>query len=71
MYDGVELAGEKAEDESSECLVCLSEPKNTIIMPCSHMCVCYDCAKTLREKKYTCPICRGTINSIVPLKGKI
>ena len=33
------------EDEDKECLICLSEPKDTLLMPCSHMCVCEDCGK--------------------------
>lgn len=28
------------DDDSKECLVCLSETKNTIIMPCGHLCIC-------------------------------
>jgi hypothetical protein len=31
------------DDGAKECLVCLSETKNTIIMPCGHLCVCYEC----------------------------
>jgi hypothetical protein len=56
--------------EGSECLVCLSEPKNTIIMPCGHLCVCSDCGKALHSKAYTCPICRGNIGSLIPFNMK-
>lgn len=58
------------EGEDKECLICLTEPKNTIIMPCGHMCVCGDCGKTIIDKKYTCPICRGPIGSLIPFKIK-
>ena len=35
------------EDPEKECLVCLSEEKDTLIMPCGHYCVCGECGKGL------------------------
>ena len=57
-----------AEDEESgkECLICLSEARNTIIMPCGHLCICAECGQTLKNKKYNCPICRGLISYMIP-----
>lgn len=57
--------------EDQECLICLSEEKNTIIMPCGHLCVCTDCGKRLQaDKKFSCPICRGPIVSLIPFNRK-
>ena len=42
---------EDDDNPEAECLVCLEEKKNTLIMPCSHMCVCHDCGKSLVEHK--------------------
>lgn len=37
-----------AEDgEGKECLICLTEPRNTLIMPCGHLCVCVDCGNQI------------------------
>jgi len=47
--------------ESKECLVCLDTEKNTVVMPCVHLCICCDCGKDLIKNKYTCPVCRGHI----------
>lgn len=55
------------DDESKDCLVCLCEPKNTIIMPCGHMCVCHPCGQQLQGRNHLCPVCRGKIGSLVPL----
>ena len=54
--------------QSEECLVCLSEKKNTLIMPCGHFCICEDCGQGLIKAKHTCPICRNFIQSLIPIK---
>eukprot|EP00347_Sterkiella_histriomuscorum_P003446 403364265 len=60
------LIGLIEEGEDKVCLICLSEPRNTIIMPCGHLCVCSDCGDKLNQKNQNCPICRATISSLVP-----
>ena len=67
----VEEGQQAIEDEDnpdSECLICLSERKDTLIMPCCHFCVCGACGKSLVENKHTCPVCRGNISSLIPMK---
>ena len=46
------------DDEEGTCKVCLFEPKDTLLMPCGHFCVCKDCANALKEKSPLCPMCR-------------
>ena len=62
-----------AEDDNpeTECLICLTVAKDTLIMPCAHLCVCEDCGKQLVKAKHTCPICRGNISSLIPMKKNI
>jgi hypothetical protein len=44
------------------CVLCLDAPKDHIITPCGHQCVCGACAEKLkRVKRPTCPICREPI----------
>jgi len=45
------------EDESLECTVCLTDPKDVILFPCRHACVCHQCLKNVRK----CPVCRSLI----------
>ena len=56
------LLGQVAEDEvsdnSAECVVCLSDVRDTLILPCRHLCLCNTCADTLRYQANNCPICR-------------
>ena len=60
------LIGIEEEGEGKECLICLSEERNMIIMPCGHLCVCQGCGDTIQSKNYDCPICRGHIGSLIP-----
>lgn len=41
-----------------ECIICMSEVKDTIVLPCRHMCLCSDCAETIRGRSDKCPLCR-------------
>ena len=36
------------DEESSECIVCMTNKKDTAIMPCRHMCLCVSCASVMR-----------------------
>lgn len=66
---GVKAA--EGEGDDKECTICLSEPSAAIIMPCGHMCVCMDCGKSLQKMgsgKNLCPVCRGAISTLIPMK---
>lgn len=55
-------------DESGkECVICLSEPRNTAVFPCRHMCMCSDCAKALRTQSNKCPICRQPVEKLMEI----
>lgn len=49
---------EENSDNSNECVVCLSDLRDTLILPCHHLCLCNSCADTLRYQASNCPICR-------------
>lgn len=59
------------EDESSDmhlCTICITEKKNTVVMPCGHLCVCKNCAiEFSKAKAPACPVCWKVIMSFVPL----
>jgi hypothetical protein len=50
--------------EETQCVVCMDAPKNRVVLPCMHMCVCEACAQLLRDR---CPVFRGTIERIAQL----
>ena len=48
------------------CVVCFDAPKDHIIVPCGHMCVCASCAEQLTKTRTpTCPVCREPIRETV------
>jgi hypothetical protein len=48
--------------EETLCVVCMDAPKDHIIVPCGHMCVCGACAEQLTKTRTpTCPVCRRVI----------
>ncbi|XP_049362713.1 probable E3 ubiquitin-protein ligase LOG2 [Solanum verrucosum] len=55
-------------DNGKECVVCRSEPRDTTVLPCRHMCMCSGCAKVLRFQTNRCPICRQPVERFLEIK---
>ncbi|KAL4190199.1 hypothetical protein AMTRI_Chr07g23470 [Amborella trichopoda] len=55
-------------DPGKECVICLSEPRDTTVLPCRHMCMCSGCAKVLRFQTSRCPICRQPVERLLEIK---
>ena len=53
--------GEQADRSGTRCTVCLDQPREVLLQPCGHVCVCGDCSKRLRCSGNQCPICRVNI----------
>jgi Mg-chelatase subunit ChlD len=51
---------------TTPCTVCLDEsrPKNIVLLPCRHLCLCEHCAQVM---PVTCPLCRGQVKESVKL----
>lgn len=54
-------------DAGSDCVVCMSEPRTTTVLPCRHMCLCDECAQQLRLQTNKCPICRAAVESLLQI----
>lgn len=71
---GMGPAGVKADpkadlnDEERLCVICLSNIRDTTVLPCRHMCMCKDCAQELAKQTSKCPICRNTVESLLHIK---
>ncbi|KNE54989.1 hypothetical protein AMAG_00926 [Allomyces macrogynus ATCC 38327] len=48
-----------------ECIVCMADAKDTIVLPCRHLCLCKECALLLRKQSHKCPICRQDFHSLL------
>ena len=51
------------QSKSNDCVICMSDQANTILLPCRHLCICKDCGKKLSN----CPICRVSIENHIKL----
>ncbi|KAJ1087456.1 hypothetical protein NDU88_000627, partial [Pleurodeles waltl] len=47
------------------CVICLLQPRECVLLPCGHVCCCFQCYEALPCP--VCPICRGHIERVVPL----
>ncbi|KAH8585183.1 ring domain containing [Cryptosporidium sp. chipmunk genotype I] len=56
------------EDDELDCLICMSNPKDVILLPCRHCISCESCLRSLRQDK--CPLCRTTFSGFVVLPIK-
>ncbi|KAI8464108.1 MAG: zinc finger, C3HC4 type-domain-containing protein [Monoraphidium minutum] len=54
--------------EGRECVICMSSGRDTMVLPCRHMCMCQECAAALKTKTNKCPICRNEIASLLHIK---
>ena len=54
---------------SRECIACLSLPRDTIVLPCRHMCLCAGCAEGLRVRADKCPLCRQQFTGFLRVTG--
>lgn len=56
------------DDPGKACVICMTEPKNTAVMPCRHLCMCSDCAKELiRLQSNKCPICHQPPTELIEI----
>ena len=50
-----------------ECVACLVERRDTILLPCRHLCVCRSCFDQFTND--TCPVCRAPFQSYLRFDG--
>ncbi|KAG5507651.1 hypothetical protein JKF63_06600 [Porcisia hertigi] len=53
------------EEEDGLCVICLTNQKDTAVMPCRHMCMCKECGEQLLKHKPVCPVCRAPISTLL------
>uniref|UniRef100_A0A8C6WVY7 E3 ubiquitin-protein ligase n=1 Tax=Neogobius melanostomus TaxID=47308 RepID=A0A8C6WVY7_9GOBI len=70
-YNSQELkvSEDEISDNSAECVVCLSDVRDTLILPCRHLCLCNACADTLRYQANCCPICRLPFRALLQIRA--
>lgn len=54
--------------ETEKCVICQDQPRNRVILPCSHFCTCHLCVPALTHCPYTSKEgkkCRALIQGII------
>ncbi len=51
--------------EGGLCLICCSEKRNTIFLPCKHACCCNKCGSQIKYRFKPCPICKTDIDDLL------
>ncbi|ESO97727.1 hypothetical protein LOTGIDRAFT_208864 [Lottia gigantea] len=59
------LTNAERSGENSECVICLENPRDIVILNCGHVAICSSCAQMLPTQ--LCPVCRNHIEKFVPL----
>lgn len=54
------------EREEDTCVVCLTNPRQVIVLNCGHFAMCVDCAELLPIPK-KCPVCRSDVERVIPI----
>lgn len=64
--DGNSREGSSA---NQNCVICLTDARDTALLPCSHFCVCHTCAVSIRlsPARNRCPLCRAEVKDLVKL----
>jgi len=66
LYEIFGLPKNDAAEEENSCVVCMSEPKSSAVIPCGHVCLCQRCGETLQKQPQAkCPICRTGVQFLV------
>ncbi|CAJ1397224.1 unnamed protein product [Effrenium voratum] len=51
-------------DEERLCIICLTEPRTVMLMPCRHAVLCEGCLEILlQQRNCSCPVCRKRIQN--------
>lgn len=52
--------------DDAECAICLEKEPDSALYPCGHMCMCYECAVSVKNQRSAlCPMCRQPIVDIL------
>jgi Zinc finger, C3HC4 type (RING finger) len=63
------IPDEDTEDNGCECVICMCDVRDTLILPCRHLCLCNSCADSLRYQANNCPICRAPFRALIQIRA--
>eukprot|EP00112_Aurelia_sp_Birch-Aquarium-sp1_P008691 Seg1963.5 transcript_id=Seg1963.5/GoldUCD/mRNA.D3Y31 product="E3 ubiquitin ligase RNF157" protein_id=Seg1963.5/GoldUCD/D3Y31 len=67
--DGSKDKDDDLDENGTECVICMCDTRDTLILPCRHLCLCNGCANSLRYQASNCPICRSPFHALLQIKA--
>ncbi len=62
-------ATQAAMDDDALCLICLTESRGVMMLPCRHVCLCSGCAQEMRgHAAFKCPVCRSDVHTLMQIR---
>jgi len=56
-------------NNESTCVICLTDIRNVLLLPCRHLCLCGSCAENLKFQSANCPICRVPFRALLQINA--
>ncbi|OII70790.1 RING domain-containing protein [Cryptosporidium ubiquitum] len=63
------ITASKNNEDSESCVICLTNNRETILLPCRHACLCTVCSETLFKNTQDCPVCRNSVLGVVNIEN--
>ena len=63
VWDGSRNGAAATAGGDGDCVICLSAPATTAVLPCRHLCICSACTAHLNPR--LCPVCRARFSDYV------
>ena len=61
----VQMRTQNLDEDEHVCSICLENPRNMVLRPCNHLCICEDCKYGLHNNE--CPLCRGIVSDLLKI----
>jgi Holliday junction resolvasome RuvABC DNA-binding subunit len=55
---------EDVTNNNDECIVCYEPPRDHMLLPCHHVCLCADCAEQYKDGGNPCPLCDTEVQEV-------
>jgi len=58
-----------SESNENTCVICLTDQRHVLLLPCRHLCLCNICAENLKFQSANCPICRIPFRALLQINA--
>lgn len=69
LFSQYDSGDEECDESGGDCVVCMNEQRDTLILPCRHLCLCSPCAENIRFQASNCPICRSPFRALLQVRA--